>query len=319
MQNLTYFQKYLHKSLNGNKQIYFRHINKKIFKNESFKSFVRATKTFDKNILLKEGGRRIKGYYKCSLKNKPLITVITVILNKDKDLEKTIKSVLLQKYENIEYIIIDGGSKGSVISKIKKYENFIDYWISQKDDGIFDAFNKGIRLASGDFICFLNVGDYFTEKGINHIVKKIKIKKEIDIIFGSVKKKKNYSGFNKKNIKKSLNIFPSLVSSSINIELFKKYGLFNLKYKNYNDYEFIYRLIKNKKLNYLTTNKDELITIFDLHGHSSKINILTRLYDEFRIRADYENIFNSLLKIILKFFRYFFVKYTNPKKFDKYN
>ena len=82
-----------------------------------------------------------------SLRNKPLITIITVILNKDKDLEKTIKSVLLQKYENIEYIIIDGGSNGSVLSKIKKYENYIDYWISQKDKGIFDAFNKGIRLA----------------------------------------------------------------------------------------------------------------------------------------------------------------------------
>ena len=135
MQNLTHFQKYLNKSLGKNNQQYFRLKNKRVFKNETFKSFLRVTKSFDKNILIKEGGKRVKGYYRYSLKNKPLITIITVILNKDKDLEKTIKSVLHQKYENIEYIIIDGGSNGSVLSKIKKYENYIDYWISQKDGG----------------------------------------------------------------------------------------------------------------------------------------------------------------------------------------
>ena len=67
------------------------------------------------------------------------------------------------------------------------------------------------------------------------------------------------------------------MSSFINIELFKKYGLFDLKFNFYNDYEFIYRLIKKKKLKYAITNQDELITIFDLHGFSSKISILKRL------------------------------------------
>ena len=208
MQNLTYFQKYLNKSLNRNNQSYIKVKKNKIFKNETFKSFLRVTKNFDKNILLKDGGKRVKGYYRNSSKNKPLITIITVVLNKDKDLDKTIKSVLFQKYENIEYIIIDGGSKGSVLSKIKKYENRIDYWISQKDDGIFDAYNKGVKLASGDYICFLNVGDYFTEKAISYIIQKIQ-KEELDIIFGSVKKKKVYSGFNQKDIYKTFNIFPS--------------------------------------------------------------------------------------------------------------
>lgn len=319
MQNLTHFQKYLNKSLGKNNQQYFRLKNKRVFKNETFKSFLRVTKSFDKNILIKEGGKRVKGYYRYSLKNKPLITIITVILNKDKDLEKTIKSVLHQKYENIEYIIIDGGSNGSVLSKIKKYENYIDYWISQKDDGIFDAFNKGIRLANGDYICFLNVGDYFTENAINYIIQKLSQKKELDIIFGSVKKKKIYSGFDKKNIHKSLNIFPSLMSSFINIRLFKKYGLFNLKFNFYNDYEFIYRLIKKRKLKYAVTNQDELITIFDLQGFSSKISIVKRLIGEFSIRINYENALIVLIKITLKFFKYYIIKFFNPKKFKKYN
>ncbi len=318
MQNLTYFQKYLNKPLGRNNQSYIKVKKNKIFKNETFKSFLRVTKNFDKNILLKDGGKRVKGYYRNSSKNKPLITIITVVLNKDKDLDKTIKSVLFQKYENIEYIIIDGGSKGSVLSKIKKYENRIDYWISQKDDGIFDAYNKGVKLASGDYICFLNVGDYFTEKAISYIIQKIQ-KEELDIIFGSVKKKKVYSGFNQKDIYKTFNVFPSFVSSFINIKLFKKYGLFNLKYSFYNDYEFIYRLINKKKLKYATTTQSQLITIFDLYGFSSKINIIKKLSQEFKIRINYENIFLVSTKITLKFFKYFFVKYLNPKKFKKYN
>ena len=248
-----------------------------------------------------------------------MITVVTVVLNNDKDLEKTIKSVLFQKYQNIEYIIIDGGSNGSVISKIKKYEKFLDYWISQKDKGIFDAFNKGIRLANGEYICFLNVGDYFTEKATFYISKKIKIKKNLDVVFGSVKKKKIHAGFNEKNIEKSLNIFPSLMSSFINIKLFKKYGLFDLTYNLYNDYEFIYRIIKKKKLTYLTTNKNQVITIFDLYGFSSKINIFKRLWEEFKIRKKYENTIIVFIKLSLKFFRYYYLRLIDPKKFEKYN
>ena len=198
MQNITYFKSYLNNLIGKNNRSYFKLRNKKFLLNEKFKTFTRVTKNFDKHTLLKEGGKRVKGCYRHNLKNKPLITIVTVVLNNSKDLDKTIKSVLLQKYENIEYIIIDGGSNGSVISKIKKYDDYIDYWISQKDDGIFDAQNKGIRLASGDFICVLNVGDYFTENGLNHIIKKIKKNKNLDIIFGAVKKKKFTQALKKK-------------------------------------------------------------------------------------------------------------------------
>ena len=72
---------------------------------------------------------------------------------------------------------------------IKKYDKFIDYWISQKDNGIFDAWNKGIKLSTGDYICFLNAGDFFTKNSLEHILKKIKNMKNLDIIFGSVMKK----------------------------------------------------------------------------------------------------------------------------------
>ena len=318
MQQITNFNKYLNKPFKEKNQIFYKIKKKIFFINEEFKSYHRVTKSFDQNSLIKEGGQRVKGNYKYNSKQNPLITIATVVLNNEKDLDSTIKSVLLQKYENIEYIIIDGGSNGSVIAKIKKYENFIDYWISQKDKGIFDAYNKALKLASGEYICFLNVGDYFTENALDHVIKKIK-KKKIDVIFGSVQKKIIHSGFNLNNIKKSLNIFPSLTSSFISLKLYKENGLFNLKFRCYNDYEFIYRVIKTKKLNYLTTNKNQVITVFDLNGFSSNINIFKQLYEEFKIRNQYEYSFLIFVTLTLKLLRYFFIKYTNQKKFKKYN
>jgi len=108
-----------------------------------------------------EGGLRIKGYYKKSYEKKPLISVVTVVYNGEKHLEQTIKSVLDQGYDNIEYIIIDGGSTDGTLEIIKKYEDAIDYWVSESDGGIYDAMNKAISLATGEWINFMNSGDDF--------------------------------------------------------------------------------------------------------------------------------------------------------------
>ncbi|MCM8833252.1 MAG: glycosyltransferase [Candidatus Omnitrophica bacterium] len=91
----------------------------------------------------------------------PLISVITVVLNGERYLEETIQSVINQTYPNVEYIIIDGGSTDGTLDIIKKYEDKIDYWVSEKDKGIYDAMNKGIRVASGEGLLFLNAGDFF--------------------------------------------------------------------------------------------------------------------------------------------------------------
>lgn len=89
------------------------------------------------------------------------ITIITVVYNGVNLLEKTIKSVLEQNYPNLEYIIIDGGSTDGTINIIKKYEENVEYWISEKDNGIYDAMNKGIDKSTGEGLIFLNAGDYF--------------------------------------------------------------------------------------------------------------------------------------------------------------
>jgi len=89
-----------------------------------------------------EGGLRFKKNIKFSKPNYPIITLITVVKNDEKHIEETIKSVLDQKYKNIEYIIIDGNSSDSTVEIIKKYENSIDYIVSENDLSLYDAFNK---------------------------------------------------------------------------------------------------------------------------------------------------------------------------------
>jgi glycosyltransferase involved in cell wall biosynthesis len=107
-----------------------------------------------------EGGLRTQGYFKQSLPDKPLISVITVVFNGEKHLEDTIQSVINQTYDNVEYIIIDGGSTDGTLDIIRKYAGKIDYWVSERDGGIYDAMNKGWELTTYDaFILIINSGD----------------------------------------------------------------------------------------------------------------------------------------------------------------
>jgi len=90
---------------------------------------------------------------------KPLLSVITVVYNNQRDIERTIKSVINQDYYNIEYIVIDGGSSDGTLDIIHKYKEQISTLISEKDSGIYDAMNKGLRVATGDYVLFMNSGD----------------------------------------------------------------------------------------------------------------------------------------------------------------
>lgn len=116
--------------------------------------------------------------------SRPLITVITVCRNTVNEIEETIKSVINQTYNHIEYIIIDGGSTDGTIDVIKKYADKISYWVSEPDDGIYDAMNKGIEKATGEWINFLNSGDIFSsEKTLESIFSNNY--KSYDVIYGN--------------------------------------------------------------------------------------------------------------------------------------
>ncbi len=117
----------------------------------------------------------------------PVFSIITVTYNADKVLEDTILSVISQSYQQVEYIVIDGDSKDNTHSLIEKYRDKIHILVSEPDKGIYDAMNKGIKLATGDYLCFLNAGDTFHENSsLQQIVEGLNKKNNElpDIIYG---------------------------------------------------------------------------------------------------------------------------------------
>lgn len=105
------------------------------------------------------GGLRRRGLYKQSYHDNPLVSIITAVYNGEDGLEKTIETILGQNYDNLEYIIIDGGSGDGTLEIIRKYDEYIDFWISEPDAGVYDAMNKGIDAAFGEWLNFMNAGD----------------------------------------------------------------------------------------------------------------------------------------------------------------
>lgn len=115
----------------------------------------------------------------------PKFSIITVTYNAGAVLEDTIQSVITQSYRNVEYIIVDGGSKDRTPEIIEKYKEHIHTVISEPDNGLYDAMNKGIRLATGDYVCFLNAGDALHEEDtLQQMVHSITGTELPDVIYG---------------------------------------------------------------------------------------------------------------------------------------
>jgi acetyltransferase-like isoleucine patch superfamily enzyme len=201
------------------------------------------------------GGLRTKGITKQSQENQPLITVVTVVRNGEKTLEKTILSVVNQTYKNLEYIIVDGASTDDTLDIIKKYEDKIDYWISEPDKGIYDAMNKGIDLTTGEWINYMNSGDCFTK---NDVIEKIFVNKfydEIDVIYGDSTVKMKL-GFMELKIRKDINALDNGPiyrhgASFVKIDIHRQYKFDINKEKKLGfalDFDCIYRMYKDKRV-----------------------------------------------------------------------
>ena len=114
------------------------------------------------------------------------VSVITVCYNDAEGLNRTIKSVLSQNYDSFEYIIVDGGSTDGTLDVIKKNAQFIEKWLSEPDNGIYDAMNKGIKLASGEWLIMMNAGDIFSDENVLKNVFNYPIPKHISFIYSDV-------------------------------------------------------------------------------------------------------------------------------------
>ena len=134
---------------------------------------------------LGEGGLHTIGYFKKSYKEKPLISIITVVLNGEQHLDRTIQSVINQTYDNLEYIIIDGGSTDRTVDVINKHKDKIDYWVCEKDNGLYDAMNKGIDIATGEWINFMNAGDELYNYSVLMNLFNNQNHQEVEIIYGN--------------------------------------------------------------------------------------------------------------------------------------
>jgi glycosyltransferase involved in cell wall biosynthesis len=159
----------------------------------------------------------------------PLITVVTVVYNSIANLEKTICSVTEQDYSKIEYIVIDGGSTDGSIDIIQKHASNISVWISEKDNGIYDAMNKGVNMASGDWICFLNSGDVFVDSHIiGQVVAEInQSTAKKDIVYGNILVQKAGGLFKERIAKEPCNIHRMHFchqSAFVRRELLQKFG-----------------------------------------------------------------------------------------------
>ena len=120
---------------------------------------------------------------------RPTFSIITVTFNAERWLERTILSVLSQSYSNIEFIIVDGASKDGTVDIIKQYESGISSWISEPDNGLYDAMNKGLKMATGDYVWFINAGDtLYTSDTLQRIVASLKKRVSLPgVIYGETK------------------------------------------------------------------------------------------------------------------------------------
>jgi glycosyltransferase involved in cell wall biosynthesis len=186
----------------------------------------------------------------------PKVSIITVCYNSEKTIEDTIKSVINQSYPNIEYIVIDGVSNDNTLAIISKYKDKITKIVSEKDKGIYDAINKGIRLATGDIIANLNSDDFYIDNNVIADVVATFENEKTDTLYAdlyyvdAVDTNKIVRYWKSKQYKEGLFLkgwMPPHPTFFVKKEVYQKYGLFDLQFKSAADYEIMLRFIHRFK------------------------------------------------------------------------
>lgn len=191
------------------------------------------------------------------------ISIITVCLNSAKTIEKTIQSVISQSCSDLEYIIIDGGSTDETTSIIKKYESYITYWVSEKDNGIYDAMNKGIANATGEMIAFLNSDDWYEDDALEKAESYFEQYHPM-ILTGKINTLqkgvwKEYRGeFDETEENIRIGMTYRHPATFVRKELFDRFGVFDTRYKIAADYEWMLRIhdggVKELRVDTVFTN-----------------------------------------------------------------
>tara|TARA_B100001248_G_C27398954_1_gene468206 strand:- start:1700 stop:2458 length:759 start_codon:yes stop_codon:yes gene_type:complete len=236
------------------------------------------------------------------------VTIISAVYNSNKTIRKSIDSVIYQDYPLVEYIIVDGKSSDCSMKVIKNYlkMNLSIKLISEKDDGVYDAFNKGIEMATGDIIGFVNADDFLNSKTIISEIVSMMKSESLDGVYGDLQY--IYKNNPQTIIRswKSLDYHKSLLKKGwmpphptlfLKKEVYEKHGLFDLSYKISADYDFILRIFKDSELKFGYLPK--VITKMRTGGISNRNlkNIIKKSIEDYRaIRSNNVGNFLTLIR-----------------------
>jgi len=241
-------------------------------------------------------------------KNSPLVTVITTVRNGAATIERTIQSVLSQTYSNIQYVVIDAGSNDGTVEIIEQYENELDYWVSERDCGIYDGFNKGVLRAAGLYVGILNADDYLVSTAIEHLVKNIPISLDqelLPIIHGNMKLV-TASGLpitaHRRKARAMAQRFTAMPvnhpATFVPLSVYNRIGLFDKNFRIAGDYEFVLRAV-NQGVNFI--HVDENWATMQVGGASSLRNAYTLSRERFIARTrNGGNLTASTFRLILE-------------------
>lgn len=250
-------------------------------------------------------------------------SIITVCYNSQQYIQTTIESVLYQTYLNIEYILIDGLSQDGTLDIIKEYEprfNGRMKWVSEKDNGIYDAMNKGVKIATGDIIGILNSDDFFSDNTIIEKLAQTFLDHVIDAVYGDVRfvraehLEKTIRYYSSKIFKPYLFRFgfmPAHPSFYVRKEFYGQIGLYKTDYKIAADYELLIRFLYTYRLKTQYIQKD--FVTMRLGGVSTKSlgsrYILNKeIVRGCRENGIYTNMFLLSFKYFIKIFEILFIK-----------
>ena len=245
------------------------------------------------------------------------ISIVTATYNSGKTVRDTFVSVLNQTYDNYELIVVDGGSKDDTLEIIRHYEPIFKgrmKWISEPDRGIYDAMNKGIAMATGDAVGFLNSDDFYSSCGILRMVASSMRNKNIDAVYGDVhyvhdndlgKCVRYYSSRAFHRVWMRFGFMPAHPSFYCRREVYEKYGTFDLSYKVAADFECLLRLIFLHRIRTMYLPLD-FVTMrtggASTQGFASHKQIMSDHQLAFKKNGVYSNVFMECLRYVYKMF-----------------
>ncbi len=214
--------------------------------------------------------------------NGPLVTVVIAVFNGEKYINDAITSITNQTYKNIELIVIDGGSKDSTSDILRTHDEYIDYWLSEPDLGIYDAWNKGLSVAKGEWVAFLGCDDLYHPAAIKDYVECIALHKDEELDFVSSRIELVNSDLQPIKIvgekwswgifRKNMNVaHPGALH---NRKFFSKYGMFDSRYRMAGDYELLLRAREELVAGFL----DKVTVMMRIGGASTDLKVFRENY-----------------------------------------